>query len=77
MNSKQNKSARELARQYTYDVTYSEDDDIYVATVDEWPGVAAHGPSRETAIEEARQAVSIAIEDCREKQDAYPEPVTS
>lgn len=74
MNTNKTDNARQVAREYKYSVTYNEDDDLYVATVEEWPQISGHGPTHETAIEDAHKAVAIAIQDRRAEKQIYPQP---
>lgn len=67
-------SSRELAKLYDYNVHYAQDDDIYLGEVTEWPSLKAHGNSDDAALEEIKRVVSIAIEDCRENDEEYPQP---
>lgn len=65
----------DLASMYSYNVSWSPEDEVYIGRVLEWPSLAAHGDSPERALAEIRSVVAIAIEDCEEDGDQYPTPI--
>ena len=68
--------ALELSKHYSYSVNWSPEDQVYVARVVEWPSLAAHAESPEDALRELRTVVAFCIEDCRENQEEFPEPLS-
>ena len=64
------------SRDYTIRICYSsaEGDECYVAQVVEWPGIMAHGETREAAAREIQIALDLALEVAREKKLAVPAP---
>lgn len=47
----------ELARRYQVEITWSPEDDVFVARVPEAPGVVTHGATREDAAAQAEDAI--------------------
>lgn len=60
---------------YEYRVNWSEDDAAYVARVTEFPSLAAHGETMESALREIKFVVSSVLEDLNENVEAIPEPI--
>ncbi len=60
--------------QYTYTVSYSEEDRVHVARVAEFPSLAAHGDSPAAALEEIQFVVRTVLEDLAESGEKSPEP---
>lgn len=50
------------ANQYTYTVTWSYRDQVFVSEVTDWSGIRAFGDSEEEALAEANKAVTLALE---------------
>ncbi len=63
-----------LADRYSYNVAWSQEDEVYIGRVAEWPSLVAHADSKEGALAEIANVVAFAIEDCEEKGDSYPKP---
>lgn len=49
--------------EHTYTAEWDEEDQIFVAKVEEFPSLMAHGPSAEKAIQELRQVVRANLDD--------------
>lgn len=64
----------EKAEHYEYKVAWHEEDEVYVASVTEWPSLQAHGSTQAEALEELKEVVAFTIEDCENEGDSYPEP---
>ena len=54
------------AEDYSYVVSWSEEDNAFVARVTEFPSMAAHGSSHEEALREARRVVTFVLDDLAE-----------
>ena len=54
---------------YEVIIYWSEEDQAYVAEVPELPGCAAHGDSYESALANAKQAITLWIETAKEFND--------
>lgn len=67
-------SPEELSQYYDYRIQYSQQDELFVGSVVEWPSLKAHGDTQDEALDEIKKAVELSIEDCREADDDYPEP---
>ena len=61
---------------YSIKLIWSDKDDSYVATIDEFPGLSAFGKTPEKAIKEAITACELFIEDMIEDGEEVPKPFT-
>lgn len=61
---------------YSYNVSWSEEDECFIASVLEIPGLKAHGDSPEKALKEIRKAAAFTIELMEEDGDMVPEPLS-
>jgi predicted RNase H-like HicB family nuclease len=59
---------------YEIIIYWSDEDQAYVAEVPELPGCAAHGDTYESALSNAKQAISLWIETAKEFNDPSPAP---
>ncbi|MSO46118.1 MAG: type II toxin-antitoxin system HicB family antitoxin [Acidobacteria bacterium] len=59
---------------YEIIIYWSDEDDAFVAEVPELPGCAAHGPTQETALASANEAINLWLETAREFDDPVPQP---
>jgi predicted RNase H-like HicB family nuclease len=59
---------------YEVIIYWSEEDGVFVAEVPELPGCAAHGPTQESALGSALDAVRLWIDTAKEFGDPIPEP---
>ncbi len=59
---------------YSINLTWSDEDDSYVATVPEFPGLSAFGETPEEAVKEAKIAVKGFVEVFKEDGEEIPEP---
>ena len=59
---------------YEIIIFWSAEDEAYVADVPELPGCMAHGDSYESALANARAAITLWIEAASEFGDPIPEP---
>lgn len=48
---------------YCYSVAWSEEDQVYIGRVTEFPSLAAHGSEQEDALREIRTVVNYVLED--------------
>ena len=55
-------------------VGWSEDDAAYVARVLDLPGCLAHGETQNEALDQAREAIALYLDDLRDKGDVVPAP---
>jgi len=62
-------------QKYSVIIRYSEEDNCYVASVPELVGCMAHGDTRDEAIREIQDALSLHIEMMQKQGDAMPEPM--
>ena len=63
------------ADRYQFAVGWSEEDEIYVARVAEFPSLAAHGENPEEALKEIRFVVSAVLDDMESNGEQIPEPL--
>ena len=59
---------------YSLRIFWSEDDDAFIASCPEFPGVSGIGESAEEAVAEAKQALELAIETHRAEGWPLPNP---
>jgi len=59
---------------YEIIIYWSDEDRAYVAEVPELPGCSAHGESYESALSNAKDAVSLWIKTAKEFNDPIPNP---
>jgi predicted RNase H-like HicB family nuclease len=59
---------------YEIIIYWSDEDRTYVAEVPELPGCSAHGESYESALSNAKDAVSLWIKTAKEFNDPIPNP---
>lgn len=62
---------------YSMQLSWSDEDDCYIAVVPEFPGLMAHGDTAEEAASAARAAAEGFIEVYQEDGDPIPEPATA
>jgi len=59
---------------YTYRIFWSEEDEAYIAEVEELEGCSAFGDTPEQALKEVQTAMQLWLEVAREKGDSIPQP---
>jgi predicted RNase H-like HicB family nuclease len=59
---------------YELTVSWSDDDQAFIAEVPELPGCSAHGPSQEVALASAQEAICLWIDTANEFGDPVPKP---
>ena len=59
---------------YEVIIYWSDKDGLFIAEVPELPGCQAHGDSRESALKNVDEAISLWIETASEFGDPIPEP---
>jgi predicted RNase H-like HicB family nuclease len=59
---------------YEVIIYWSDEDEAYVADVPELPGCSAHGPTQESALSNAQDAIRLWIDTAKEFGDPVPEP---
>jgi predicted HicB family RNase H-like nuclease len=67
----------DLINKYYYQVTWDDEDKIFIARVVEFPSLAAHGDSHLRAIEELKLVVQAVIEDLQENNEPLPQPLST
>ena len=55
-------------------VAWSPEDDLFLAQVPDLPGCIAHGANKEEALECAKAAIELYLEDLSQTGDSVPEP---
>ena len=55
-------------------VAWSSEDELFVAQVPDLPGCIAHGSSENEALENARDAIKLYLEDLSSTGETIPEP---
>jgi predicted HicB family RNase H-like nuclease len=69
------KRSRTTAEHYLYTVGWSDDDEVYVARVAEFPSLAAHGDSQEAALRSLQQVVRAVLKDMAISREPIPQPL--
>lgn len=69
------KRSRIVAEHYLYTVGWSQDDEAYVSRVAEFPSLAAHGDSQETALRSLQQVVKAVLKDMAASKEPIPQPL--
>ncbi len=59
---------------YTITIFWSEEDQAYIATVDELEGCSAWGETREEALKEVKVAMDLWLQTARDHGDPIPQP---
>lgn len=62
-------------KKYTYRIEWSEEDNCHIARCLEFPSLAAHGNTVETALKEMEFVVSESIKWLEEEGERIPEPL--
>ena len=62
------------ADKYEIILSWSNNDDAFVAEVPELPGCMAHGNTQESALKNVNQAMALWIDTAKEFGDPIPEP---
>ena len=60
---------------YSYNVTWSDEDDAFVGRVAEFPSLAAHSKTQEGSLREIRTVVELVLEDLFTENEPIPEPI--
>ena len=69
------KRSRATAEHYLYKVGWSEDDEAYVSRVAEFPSLAAHGESPDSALRSLQQVIEAVLEDMARSKETIPQPL--
>lgn len=64
------------AKEYSYNVAWSEEDAAFIGRVAEFPSLAAHGDTLEGSLHEINQTVQFVLEDLAESGEPIPEPIS-
>lgn len=59
---------------YSYTVTWSQEDEAYIGRVAEFELLAAHGETQQAALQEITNVVGLVLEDLRESGEDIPAP---
>jgi predicted RNase H-like HicB family nuclease len=62
---------------YRFNIAWSEEDEGYIVTCPEFPGLSAFGETPEQALAEGQIALKLFIETYQEKEIPLPEPATT
>ena len=62
-----------MVNKYSFNIAWSDEDQEYVATCPGFPGLSALGETEEEALAEAKVALGLFIETCREKGIQLPQ----
>lgn len=72
------RAPKELAKLYSYRVEWSQEDEAFLVSLNDWPGLMGHGPDHHAALAAGLEMVEAAIETLREtgSEKDIPEPLT-
>ncbi|MCY7345383.1 MAG: type II toxin-antitoxin system HicB family antitoxin [Pyrinomonadaceae bacterium] len=73
-DKKANKENTPKVEQYLYSVGWSEEDAAFVSRVAEFPSLAAHGDTLESALHEIKNVVGLVLQDLAETGEFIPQP---
>ena len=59
---------------YEVIIYWSDEDGVFIAEVPELPGCSAHGPTQESALSNAQDAVRLWMDTAKDLGDPIPEP---
>lgn len=59
---------------YGFTVLWSDEDNCFIATCPDFPGLSAFGESQENALKEANNALSLFLDEIRESGEDFPLP---
>ena len=66
---------KNLINKYTYRIEWSEEDNTHIARCLEFPSLAAHGHSIESALKEIESVVKETIKWMKEENEVFPKPL--
>ena len=64
------------AEEYSYNVSWSAEDGVFLGRVTEFPSLAAHGSTQEKALREIRNVVGYVLEDLAAGAEEIPVPLS-
>jgi predicted HicB family RNase H-like nuclease len=62
---------------YQYVVTWSEEDQVFIGRVTEFPSLGAHGDTLEAALREIETVVKLVLADLSKSNEPIPEPLST
>ena len=71
-NTTPSKRPPTAAEHYLYTVGWSDDNEVYVARVAEFPSLSAHGSSQETALRSLQRVVKAVLKDMAVSKEPIP-----
>ena len=63
-----------MSDKYEIIIYWSDEDQVFIAEVPELPGCMTHGKTRESALKNAKDAISLWLDTAREFGDPIPKP---
>jgi predicted RNase H-like HicB family nuclease len=73
---KLNSKIKKLIPLYTYKIEWSEEDKIFVVSVEELPGCMSHGTTQPAAMKMAQEAVEVYLESLVKHKEEIPQPLS-
>jgi predicted RNase H-like HicB family nuclease len=61
-------------QRYEIIIYWTDEDNVFVAEVPEFPGCMAHGDSEESALKNIKEAIELWLDTAREFGDPIPQP---
>lgn len=65
-----------MSDHYHYSVSWSEEDQCFIARVAEFSLLSAHGETQEEALQELREVVQFVVDDLESSGEPIPQPIS-
>lgn len=66
-----------MKNKYTYEVSWSDEDGVFISRCLEFPSLAAHGKTEFEALKEIVDLVDDVVADMRKNKETVPEPIST
>lgn len=66
-----------MKNKYTYEVSWTDEDSVFVSRCLEFPSLAAHGKTEVAALKEIVDLVEDVLTDMRKNKEPIPEPIST
>jgi len=70
------KKYQEYLKRYSYEIHFSDEDQVFVASVKELPGCMSHGETEIEALGHIHEAAELYVESCVDRKLDIPEPIS-
>lgn len=66
-----------MKNKYTYEISWSDEDSVFISRCLEFPSLAAHGKSEVVALKEILELVEDILVDMKKSKEPIPEPIAT